>query len=343
MAMLMALACTLGCMHQPLRLFADGDILADADVRATIPPTSTNPLVPMSVPPETANACLPRVAVIDVDGILLNTDFTGVGSMGENPVSLFRERLDQAAGDPGIVAVVVRINSPGGGVTASDMMWHDLCTFRRQTHLPVIACLLDVGAGGAYYLATAADQIVAHPTSVVGGIGVILNLYNMQDTMAQFNVVGVPIKSGKKIDVGSPVAALEPEDRQLLQTMADSFHERFRRVVREARPGIQPDAANFDGRVFTAEQALDRGLIDSVGYLNDAIEMAARAAGRTRATVTIYHRPEDRAASVYAVTPNVPWQNGLIPASIPGLDRSRLPTFLYLWQLDPTLEKLGGK
>lgn len=335
----MLLSSLLGCTHRPMLL----DAAADVRARLESAPTPTTPLVPMPVPPA-GDPHATHVAVIDVDGILLNSDFVGLGSLGENPVSLFRERLDRAAHDPSIVAVVLRINSPGGGVTASDMMWHDLCTFRQQTCLPVIACVLDVGTGGAYYLATAADQIIAHPTSVVGGIGVILNLYNLQDTMAQLNVVGMPIKAGNKIDIGSPIAALEPEDRKLLQTMADAFHQRFRRVALDARPGIDSDdAANFDGRVFTAEQAMQRGLIDQVGYLNDAIDMAAHAAGCQRATAVMYHRPEDPAKSIYSVTANIPWQGSIIPASVPGLDRSRLPTFLYLWQLDPTLEKVGGK
>ncbi len=107
----------------------------------------------------------PAIAVIDVDGILLNMDMTGPASAGENPVSLFRERLDAAAADPCTRAVVVRINSPGGGVTASDIMRHDLEQFKNNTRFPVVACLMDIGAGGGYYVATAADQIVAHPTT----------------------------------------------------------------------------------------------------------------------------------------------------------------------------------
>jgi protease-4 len=269
---------------------------------------------------------------------------TGPGAMGENPVALFRERLDRVACDRRVVAVVVRINSPGGGVTASDMMWHDLMAFKAQTHLPVIASVLDLGAGGAYYLATAADEIVAHPTSVIGGIGVILNLYNLRDTMAQFNVIGVPIKAGKKIDLGSPIAAIDEDGRKILQEMADQFHQRFRDVVLENRPRVAADdPTNFDGRVFTASQAVERGLVDSVGYLNDAIDSAARLSGCRHVTATFYHRGDDRAGSIYSVTPNVPWQNGLLPLSLPGLDRSRLPTFLYLWQVEPTMEKLGGK
>ena len=264
--------------------------------------------------------------------------------MGENPVSKFREQLDAVACDHRVAAVVVRINSPGGGVTATDIMWHDLMEFKSRTQLPVIACLMDTGTGGAYYLATAADQIISHPTSIVGGIGVILNHYNLQDAMAQFNIIGAPIKSGKKIDIGTPISPLDDESRQLLQSMADAFHDRFRKVVLDGRPQVNSnDATNFDGRVYTAEQAVERKLIDRVGYLSDAIDAAAGVAGCGRSAVAFYHRPNDRAHSLYSQTPNIPLQGGLIPLSIPGLDRTRMPAFLYLWQPEPTMEKLSGK
>ena len=194
------LSCT-GCAGTLLH------VAADAKVTPEMPSAGNEgPLVPMSVPdsmPLERDA--PLIVVLDVDGLLLNTDFTGLNSAGENPVSLFRERLDAIAANPCVRGVVLRINSPGGGVTATDIMWHDLMRFKRCTRLPVVACLMDVGTGGAYYLATAADQIVAHPTSVTGGIGVILNFYNLQDALQQFNIAGVPIKSGDKIDLGSPI------------------------------------------------------------------------------------------------------------------------------------------
>src|SRR5262245_25026703 len=90
----------------------------------------------------------PKIAVVDVDGLLLNSDLAGPYSMGENPVALFREKLDAVAADPDVAAVVVRINTPGGGVTASDILWHDLQRFRACTRRPVVACLMDLGAGG---------------------------------------------------------------------------------------------------------------------------------------------------------------------------------------------------
>ena len=137
--------------------------------------------------------------------------------------------------------------------------------FRETTHRPVVACFMDLGTGGAYYLATASDVIVAHPTTITGGIGVVLNLFNLEDAINVLNVTTQSIKAGAKIDVGSVTRALEPDEEALLQRLADGFHERFRAVVRRQRPHL--DAASkdsFDGRVFSAAEAQKRGLVDQV-------------------------------------------------------------------------------
>jgi protease-4 len=320
-----------------------GGICISTNSKVTAEPASTGPVVPMAV--EQVDPCSAlKVAVIDVDGLLLNMDMSGPYSQGENPVAMFHERLTAAACDPAVRAVVIRINSPGGGVTASDIMHHDLQAFRTRTGRPVIACLMDVGAGGAYYLATAADQIVAHPTTITGGIGVVLNVYNLADAMAQHNVLATPVKSGDNIDLGSPIKGLDASKRQLLQTMSDEFHARFCELVTMSRHLTPPlDPKLFDGRVFTARQALDLHLINSIGYLDDCIAMARQAGGAPQASVVLYHRAADRAYTPYSITPNVPLQSGLFPFSLPGLDRAKLPTFLYLWQPEPTLEKSGGR
>jgi protease-4 len=336
--LLIALALLSGGCHQPIQARMQGHVTSIA-----APMLDTGPLhVYTVIPGDPASGA--QIALIDVDGVLLNTNMTGMSSYGENPVAIFREKLDAVAANGCYRAVVVRINSPGGGVTASDIMRHDLTVFKARTGLPVVACLLDVGAGGGYYLATAADHIVAHPTSVTGGIGVILNLYNLQDAMAQFNIVGVPVKSGDHIDMGSPIREQGDEVRKMLQKMADEFHYRFRATVEQSRPGHDPrHPEDFDGRVFTASQALTRRLIDSIGYLDDAVAIARQASGRPAAPVVLLHRCRDRARSPYAVTPNVPMQGAALPVSMPGLERSRLPTFLYLWEPDPTLERWGGR
>ena len=285
-----------------------------------------------------------HVAVVDVDGVIVNRNMTGLGSMGENPIALFREKLDRIAKDDRVRAVILRINSPGGGVTASDIMRRDLVRFRQQTELPVVACVMDTGAGGAYYVATACDAIVAHPTSVIGGVGVILNLYNIEDTMAQFNILSNPIRSGPQIDAGSPTRSLREEEEAMLQEIADSFHLRFQSAIQDARGDYVGDpASDFNGTVFTAAKALEKGLIDQIGYLEDAASLATAYAGcDSPIELLLYRRENDRARSPYDVTPNTPLQNSILPFNLPGLDRTQMPTFLYLWQIEPTLEKSGG-
>jgi len=219
-----------------------------------------------------------------------------------------------------------------------------LRAFKAQKGIPVVACLMDVSTGGAYYMATAADHIVAHPTTVTGGIGVILNLYNLEDLMAQFNIIGTPIKSGVNIDVGTPIKPQTEAGRDILQHMADEFHDRFRKVVIEGRPQMaQAPADVYDGRVFSAYQALHLKMIDSIGYLDDAVNVAAEMGGVPGAQLVAFHRIHDKAYTPYDVTPNVPLQSTFIPMSIPGLERAKLPTFLYLWQPDPTLERLTAR
>jgi len=332
------LSLAVGC-KQPIRIVTNDRV-------TVVSPSSRSqqPLAVIPVVPPQAGGDQRRIALVDVDGLLLNQPMTGLYSEGENPVALFREKLDRVASSRCYAAVVLRINSPGGGVTASDVLWHDLQSFKARTGLPVVACLMDVGTGGAYYLATAADHIVAHPTTITGGIGVILNLYNLDDTMGMFNAVGTPIKAGENIDLGTPITAASPESREILQKMADEFHARFRRIVIEERPQLAAAPPEvFDGRVFTAEQAMTLHLVDSIGYLDQAAEMARQMGGAPGASLVVLHRPNDGARTPYDITANVPLQGGLIPVSVPGLERAKLPTFLYLWQPEPTMERLSGR
>lgn len=279
-----------------------------------------------------------RIAIVEVDGLLINKNISGMGSMGENPVALFREKLNAIACDPTIAAVVLRINSPGGGVTAADIMSHDLMQLKTRRQLPVVACNMVVGTGGAYYLATHADAIISHPTSVVGGIGVILNAYNLEDVMGQFGVVAIPIKAGDLIDTLTPEREMERDERDMLQAMANTFHQRFISQVKDSRTGVIDEGKVFEGRVFTGQQALELGLIDQVGYLDDAITMARELGGvDSNGGVVMLRRDNDRAHTVLDITPNDPLQASLLNLKIPGLDRSSMPMFLYLWQSDPSL------
>jgi protease-4 len=288
-----------------------------------------------------------RVAIVDVDGLILNSPFVGPLSVGENPVALFREKLDAIEADPCVRAVVLRVNSPGGGVSACISMRRDLERFKERTRLPVVACLMDTAAGGAYYLASASDVVVAGPATVTGGIGVLLNLFNLQDLMGLYNVRPQMIKSGELVDIGTSARPLKPAERELLEAMASEFHQQMQNDIRRSRPKlILDEGRTFDGRIFTGTQAVTRGLADRIGDLDDAIQVAGQlGCGVTteRPRVVLYRRTNDPANSVYAVTANVPLQGaGLLP-NLPGLDRSKLPTFLSVWQPELTIEKLGGK
>jgi protease IV len=342
--LLLLMALTAGCSllrGEPMQVRMKGDV----KTTAYAPPNNTAPRMQTVAVGDPCHYADPKVGIIDVDGVLLNRNMTGIGSMGENPVALFREKLDAAAADPSIRAIVLRINSPGGGVSATDTMRHDLEMFKLRTGLPVIVCITEIGAGGAYYLALSGDVIVAHPTALVGGVGVILNLYNLLDAMQLQSVIPVPVRAGENIDLGSPAKLATEEERAILQQIADQYHARFRHAVAEARPARPPlPPALIDGRIFIAPEALDRMLIDRVAYLDDALMMAKELGGLPPdARVALFRRATDRAMTIYDVTPNIPTLTSIMPLSIPGLDRSQLPTFLYMWQPEPLLEKTGGR
>ncbi len=356
------IAAVVGCT-QPLRVLTNSRVSLDAPVDANItarlvpaeegpiaanitarvaPSTDEGPVVPMTVSGNRDHSS-PRIALIEIDGLLVNSNATGLLTEGENPVAAFHERLSAVARDSRVAAVVLRINSPGGGVAASQMMRHELQAFRQQTNIPVVACLMDVGAGGAYYVATACDVIYAQPGTVTGGIGVIFNAYSLQDTMAQMNILSQSVKAGDNIDLGSPVRGLSEDSRKILQQMANQYHQQFRDDVVAARKLGQPtDAAIFDGRVFTAMQSLDKGLVDKVGSLDDAVAAACQLANRNDAAVVMYERKSHPVYSIYATTAQKSQQPLVSLPSIPGLNRSNMPAFLYMWQPEPTLDRLGG-
>ncbi|MBX9585202.1 MAG: S49 family peptidase [Gemmataceae bacterium] len=340
---LMVLMASLGCQRYIVRTQNRIDGLVDSRVEVSPVSPIAGPIKPVVVQPGAAAA---RVAVVDVDGIILNTPFVGPMSVGENPVAVFREKLNAAAADGCVKAVVLRVNSYGGGVAACRVMRQDLLEFKARCGKPVVACLLDTACGGAYYLATAADFVFAGEATVTGGVGVILNLFNLQDLMAQFNILPQPIKAGNLTDIGSSARVLREGEKYLLQTMADEFHNQLRAEVQQARPGLRlEEGTTLDGRIFTGTQALARGMVDALGDLDAAINQAAQAGcgGAVRPQVVLYRRSNDPAYSIYAVTPNIPLQGaGLFP-NLPGLDRTKLPTFLSMWQPELTMEKLGGK
>ncbi len=176
-----------------------------------------------------------KIAIIDVDGLLANKRKGRWMRSGENPVSLFVEKLDKAAADRSVKAVVLRLNSPGGTVAATDIMYHHLREFRRETGKPVIACVLGIGCSGAYYIACGCDGIIAQPSGVVGNIGTIFQTYSVAGTMEKIGIKAVTIKSGKLKDMASPLHDLSDEEHEVLQGIIEQFSEQFFEVVHVSR------------------------------------------------------------------------------------------------------------
>jgi protease IV len=274
--------------------------------------------------------CRSRIALIDVEGLIVNARAGGLLDEGENPVSVFRERLDAAAADPRVKAVVLRLNSPGGGVTASEMMHHDLMEFRRKTGKPVVACMMDVAASGAFYLAMACDRVYAHPSTVTGSIGVIMSLYNASGLLGWIGVKSDPIKSGPNKDLANPARPMSPEERAILQGMVNSFYDQFVHVVVEGRHLPETKVRELaDGRVYTGAEAARLGLVDEVGYLDDALEAAKALACLKDAKVVAYDRCEGYRGSIYAALPRLP-ETVRVKLDVPGMP-GHGAAFLYVW------------
>jgi protease-4 len=274
-----------------------------------------------------------KIVIIEVEGMLLNTRSGGLLQPQENDVSLFAQQLDRAEHDPAVRAIVLRVNSPGGTVSASDSMYQTLLKFKERCHKPVVASTQDVSASGAYYVSCAADKIVAQPTSIVGSIGVIFNSFDVSETMSKIGVRSEAIKSGPLKDMGSPFKPLGQPERAVMQGMVDEFYARFKAIVKSNRH--LDDAtltAVSDGRVFTGSRAVEVHLVDQLGYLPDAIELAKQLANAPGAETLLYKRPYGYGGSIYAnSSPTTPQANviqfNLSPA------QAFLPTgFYYLWQ-----------
>lgn len=204
------------------------------------------------------------------------------------------DALRQAEEDASVVAVVLEVDSPGGGVTASDRIYRSIQDFRERSDKPVVAHFGTIAASGGYYVATAADEIVAEETVLTGSLGVILPLTNFSEAADDIGVDQNAITSGRFKNMGSQFEELSPEEREIFQSIVDDSYERFVEVIVEGRdlPRDQVREA-ADGRIYTGEQARDLDLLDELGGLDRAAERAGELAdaGDTR-LVRYVQRPQ---------------------------------------------------
>jgi len=276
-----------------------------------------------------------KIVLIDVDGILINRDKPTLFGQGEHPVSMFVEKLDKAAADPSVKAVILRINSPGGSVTASDLMYTEILRFKTLTknQRPVMALLMDVAASGGYYVACACDEIIAQPTTVTGSIGVIMQMVNFSGTMARIGITADAVTSGPMKDAGSPFRPMKPEEREVFQKLVDQFYERFVVAVATGRKNLTVEQVRevADGRVYSASEAMDLGFVDGIGTLRDGLALLKKQLGARRVRVVTYHRPLDWKPNIYAEAPGGAPQVNLVNITLPEHWPHPTPQFMYLW------------
>src|SRR6185369_12851582 len=274
-----------------------------------------------------------KILLIDISGTITEQEKSGgmLRQSAPSMVSQIRESLRKAEKDDRFAGLILRINSPGGTVTASDIIHHEITEFRKQKNIPVLACIMSVGTSGGYYVATAADEIIAHPTAITGSIGVILMKFNVEGLMGKIGVEQQSVKSGDKKDIMSPFRKATQEEIKLGQEIIDQLYGRFLNVVM-ARPGNRLTRDELrklaDGRVYTAGQALEGRLIDRIGYLDDVIASARKTARDDNARVVSYYRPGTYKGSIYA---DAGEKSGALEL-FGGADAFSAGSFMYLWR-----------
>ncbi|HNT30325.1 MAG TPA: signal peptide peptidase SppA [bacterium] len=239
------------------------------------------------------------------------------------------EELDQAMEDEQVKAVILDVNSPGGGSYPSVRIYDKVTEFAAQK--PVVAYFSQVAASGGYYVSLPAERIVAHPETLTGSIGVILSVSNIEGLADKIGLAETVFKSGEHKDIGNSLRAVSEEESAIFQSIVDESFAEFRSQVLEHRSGIQEadQAVVFDGRVFTGQQALQYGLVDQLGDFEDAVTQTKEIAGLSSARVIRYEQ--------HGFWDTVFSGSTQLQVSVAGVDISARPAesrsyLLYLWE-----------
>jgi protease-4 len=267
-----------------------------------------------------------KVVRIPITGMILLGQEPGLfGAI--NTTDLALQGIKRATVDEDVKALILEVDSGGGGITASDIIYHHLLLFKAAdpTRKIVVICG-DVAASGAYYISLAADKILARPTTITGSIGVIMQSINIKELAEEYGVRDVTIKSGKNKDLLNPFGDMPDEQMDLLQHVVDDMHARFVGLVAASR-GIEKDVVEklADGRIYTASQAQDHGLIDAIGYWEDALNTTKELLNVT-------------GIMIYRYEPSFSWRQ-LLRATSWLSPRSwfgslQTPRLRYQWKLD---------
>lgn len=273
-----------------------------------------------------------KILLVDISGEIADTN-GGLFGGGACTPDYVKAVLNRAEQDPLIRAVVLRIDSPGGSVGASEVIGREIKTFRARTGLPVIAQINNTGCSGAYFVACAADRIQAQPSAIVGSIGVIAALPKYRKLADKIGYEQVVFKSGAMKDIGSGMRDMTDEERAVIQQMIDHDYRLFLDWILAHRPKTltrEALTAAADGRIFTPQDALERKLIDGIGFLDEAITLAMKAANVRRADVVAYGYSDAADQNIFSPRGAAhPLQVGSL--GLPPVLGERKAGFYFLW------------
>ncbi|MGE0432207.1 MAG: signal peptide peptidase SppA [Planctomycetota bacterium] len=287
-----------------------------------------------------------KVAIVDVSGVIISGGESTLpipGFAAADPVQMVRDALARVTADPRVKGLIMRINSPGGGLTDSDVLHHEIVAQRDAwaaagRSVKLVVLMGDVAASGAYYISAPADQIFAHPTTLTGSIGVILSGWNYAGLMEKWGVADSTVTSVPHKDMGSPFRQPQPFERQWFKGLLEEMHEQFVDAVWKGRVRVHTGLtiadvrAWADGRVYTAQQAKKMKLIDQIGYEEDAVQWIASQYNLNETPMVVHY---DREAPKLSLFPF-----GQAPVQGPGAATDNMNAAGVAAQLDALREYL---
>jgi protease-4 len=273
-----------------------------------------------------------KILVVDIEGVLSSTAGSSPLSREGNILSQVYLRLERAAEDPDIKGIIMRLETPGGEVAVSDIVYNEVLKFKQKTRRPVLALMMSAAASGGYYIASACDYLIAHPMSVTGSIGVVSIFPDMASLLGKIGVGVNVVKSGRMKDAGSPFRSMDEAEKKIFQEMIDEYYERFLDVIYKGRrEAISRETLHQigDGRIYTAKQALELKLIDEIGYFDSALKKMLTMAGLHEARVIAYSYYPKTRTNLYAAArkEDLTVESGKLENLLPNLKSG----FYYLW------------
>jgi len=273
-----------------------------------------------------------KILLLDVSGLIGTSLSPGVLEREGDILSKVFYRLKKASEDKMVKGVILRLDTPGGEVTASDILYHEILNYKKRTSTPVLALMMGLAASGGYYIASACDYIIAHPSTLTGSIGVISIFPNLEELFDKVGIQVQIIKSGELKDSGSAFREMTDKERDVFQEIVDEFYQKFLNAVFEARKdslSLENLRNIADGRVYTASQAYKSKLIDEIGYFDSALKKVLELADVQEANVIAYTYYPKRKTNIYATSLN--GHNPFESKSLQEIVQSLKSGFYYLW------------